>query len=33
MKNKFSIEFLGLWEEMNNENFNSVQFYTFKNEA
>ena len=30
---KSTIEFLGLWETINNSNFNSVEFDTFKNES
>ena len=30
---KSTIEFLGLWESINNPNFNSVEFDSFKNEA
>ena len=30
---KSTIEFLGLWESINNPNFNSVEFDAFKNEA
>ncbi|MFH1413036.1 MAG: KilA-N domain-containing protein [bacterium] len=33
MKTRFSVEFLGLWELMNNPNFNRVEFDTFKTEA
>ncbi len=33
MKTRFSIEFLWLWEILNNKNFNRVEFDTFKNEA
>ncbi len=33
MRNKNSIEFLGLWEQLNNENFKGVEFDTFRNEA
>ena len=28
-----TLEFIGLWEFLNNENFNRVQFDTFRNEA
>ena len=31
--NKSTIEFLGVWEQMNNSNFNRVEFDTVKNEA
>ena len=33
MKNKDVISFLGLWETINNFNFNRVEFDTVKNEA
>ena len=33
MKTRFTIEFIGFWEQLNNENFNRVEFDTFKNEA
>ena len=33
MRNKDVISYLGLWESINNENFNGVEFDTFKNEA
>jgi len=33
MKTRFSVEFLWLWETLNNPNFNRVEFDTFKNEA
>ncbi|MBP3766239.1 MAG: KilA-N domain-containing protein [Bacilli bacterium] len=33
MRNKEVISYLGLWEEIHNENFNRVEFDTFKNEA
>lgn len=33
MRNKDVISYLGLWEEINNENFKGVEFDTFKNEA
>ena len=33
MRNKDVILYLGLWESLNNENFKSVEFDTFKNEA
>ena len=33
MRNKEVISYLGLWEEIHNENFNRVEFATFKNEA
>ena len=32
-RNKSTIEFLGVWEQMNNSNFNRVEFDTVKNEA
>ena len=33
MRNRNTIEFLALWEELHNQNFNRVQFDTVKNEA
>ena len=33
MRNRNTIEFLGLWETLHNPNFNRVQFDTLKNEA
>ena len=33
MRLKDAIEFIGLWEILNNENFNRVEFDAFKNEA
>jgi len=33
LRNKNAIEFLGLWEKINNQNFKGVEFDTFKNEA
>lgn len=33
MRNRNTIEFIGLWEALNNPNFNRVQFDTFRNEA
>lgn len=33
MRSKSTIEFLGLWEQLNNPNFKGVEFDTFKNEA
>lgn len=33
MRNKNTIEFLGIWEEMYNPNFNSPEFEGIKNEA
>lgn len=33
MRLKDTIEFIGLWEILNNENFNRVEFDAFKNEA
>ena len=33
MRNRNTIEFLGLWETLHNPNFNRLQFDTFKNEA
>ena len=33
MRNRNTIEFLGLWESLHNPAFNRVQFDTFKSEA
>ena len=33
LRNKNSIEFLGIWEEMYNTNFNSLEFEEIKNES
>ena len=33
MRNKDVIKYLGLWEEINNSNFNRVEFDTVKNES
>ena len=33
MRNRNTLEFIGLWEILNNENFNRVKFDTFKMEA
>lgn len=33
MRNRNTIEFLGLWESLHNSNFNRVQFDTFRTEA
>ncbi|MDO4702272.1 MAG: KilA-N domain-containing protein [Erysipelotrichaceae bacterium] len=33
MRNRNTMEFIGLWEILNNEDFNRVQFDTFKMEA
>jgi hypothetical protein len=33
MKTKFTVEFLGTWEQIHNRNFNRVEFDTVKNEA
>ncbi len=33
LRNKNTIEFLGIWEEMNNPNFNSPEFEGIKNQA
>jgi len=32
MSTKFSMDFLGLWEQMHNPNFNRTEFDTFKNQ-
>ena len=33
MRNKETLSFLGVWEELNNDNFKLVEFDQFKNEA
>lgn len=33
LRNKNTIEFLGIWEEINNPNFNSPEFEGIKNQA
>lgn len=33
MRNRDTIEFLGLWEQLNNPNFNPIEFEGFKNQA
>ncbi len=33
LQNKNTIEFLGVWEQLNNVNFNLVEFHQIKNEA
>ena len=33
MRNRNTLEFIGLWELLNNPNFNRVQFDTFRHEA
>jgi hypothetical protein len=33
MKNRNTVEFLGLWEVMNNEDFKGVEFDTFRKEV
>ena len=33
MRNRNTLEFIGIWEALNNENFNRVQFDTFRNES
>lgn len=33
MRNRNTLEFIGVWEVLNNENFNRVQFDTFRNES
>ena len=33
MRNRNTLEFIRLWEALNNENFNRVQFNTFRNES
>jgi hypothetical protein len=33
LKNKKTIEYVGLWEQINNPDFKGIEFYTFKNNA
>jgi len=33
MKTRYTVDFLGFWEQIHNENFNRVEFDTFKKEA
>ncbi|MES2204791.1 MAG: KilA-N domain-containing protein [Pseudomonadota bacterium] len=33
MRNRNTVEFLGIWEQIHNPNFKGVEFYTFKSEA
>ncbi len=33
LRNRNTLEFLGLWEQLNNPNFNPIEFEGFKNEA
>jgi len=33
LRNRSTIEFIGLWEQLNNPNFNSIEFDGFKNLA
>ena len=33
MRNRETIEFLGLWEQLNNQNFNPLEFEGFRNQA
>jgi len=33
MKTRYTVEFMGIWEKMNNSNFNRVEFDTFKNKS
>ena len=33
LRNRYTIEYLGLWEKMNNPNFNPLEFEGFKNDA
>ncbi len=33
LRNRSTIEFIGLWEQLNNPSFNSIEFDGFKNEA
>ena len=31
MSTQFTLEFLGIWEQFNNPNFNRMEFHTIKN--
>jgi hypothetical protein len=33
MRNRSTIEFIGLWEQLHNPDFNSIEFDGFKNES
>ena len=33
LRNRNSLEFIGIWEELNNPNLNSLEFEGFKNQA
>ena len=33
MRNRNTLEFIGIWEEMNNPNFKGNEFVTFKSQA
>ena len=33
LRNRSTIEFIGLWEQLNNPGFNSIEFDGFKNQA
>lgn len=33
MRNRNTLEFIGIWEELHNPNFNSNEFVTFKSQA
>lgn len=33
MKTRYTVDFLGIWEQIHNSKFNRVEFDTFKNEA
>jgi hypothetical protein len=33
IKTRYTVDFLGIWERINNPNFNRVEFETFRNEA
>jgi hypothetical protein len=33
LRNKDTVEFLGVWEKINNPNFNSIEFEEIKNQA
>ena len=33
LKNKYTVLFLGVWEQLNNQDFNSLEFEGIRNEA
>ncbi len=33
MRTRSTVEFLGLWEKLHNQNFNSIEFDAFRNES